>query len=69
MENIDIESVQEDSITITKPVEYVTISRSEVEDKISFINQDIEKLELALEGRKTDKEYYQGLLDQMDSQK
>lgn len=60
-----IKEIQNDALVLTKPAEDFTLTRREIKEKIQFLKTDIDNLQLALDGRKTDIAYYRDLLAQM----
>ncbi len=60
-----IKSIQENSITLTKSPSDYTLERKDIKEKINFLKQEIDNLQLALEGRRTDLLYYKNLIAQM----
>lgn len=61
----NIKSIQDNSITLTKPSSEYILERRDIKEKINALKEDIDRLQLALDGRKTDLIYYKGLLAQM----
>lgn len=61
----NIKSIQDNSITLTKPSSEYILERRDIKEKINALKEDIDRLQLALDGRKADLVYYKGLLAQM----
>ena len=61
----NIKSIQDNSITLTKPSSEYILERRDIKEKINALKEDIDRLQLALDGRKADLVYYKGLLSQM----
>jgi len=61
----NIKSIQDNSITLVKPSSEYILERQTIKEKMTALKGDIDRLQLALDGRKADLLYYKGLLAQM----
>lgn len=60
-----IKTIEENSITLTKPSKNFVLTRKEIKNSIEFLNGEVDGMKLALDNTKNELNYYKGLLSQM----